>query len=472
MSDFTKKLVPQAIEAEKSVLGCILLDKDAMVKVADFLGTEDFYHDHHRFIFEAALDLFATSEPIDIVTISTRLEGRGKLDLIGGPEYLATLQNMVPTSSHIFQYGQSVKHRATLRKLIKSGNEIVGLGYETEKTVESLLELAEKQIFSISQTFLKNRFVNIKEILESSYEKFCEIHENPDLANLNRTKTHFRDLDSKLNGGFQRSDLVILAARPSMGKTAIALAIAQNMAIKDDLKVGVISLEMSKEQLVERMFCSLLEVDSWKLHKGKLDEADFDRMGPVMDQLASASIFIDDAMGSSIAELRAKVRRLQMEHGLDVLLLDYLQLMSGNNPMNRVQEISEISRSLKELARELNVPIIALSQLSRSVESRPDKRPILSDLRDSGSIEQDADIVMMLYREDYYDPECEEQNVLEVNVLKHRSGPIGTVKVHFDRSRMKFSDLEVNHQPGFNDVTTSTGPAQMPSPALASMPQF
>ncbi len=309
--------------------------------------------------------------------------------------------------------------------------------------------------------------------MESSYEKFCEIHENPELANVNRLKTHFSALDSQLNGGFSRSDLVILAARPSMGKTALALAVAQNMAIGENKRVGIISLEMSKEQLVERMFCGLLEVDSWKLHKGKLTEEDFERMGPVMDKLATAPIFIDDAMGSSIAELRAKVRRLQMEHGLDVLLIDYLQLMSGNNPMNRVQEISEISRSLKELARELNIPIIALSQLSRGVESRPDKRPILSDLRDSGSIEQDADIVMMLYREDYYDPDCEEseRNVLEVNVLKHRSGPIGRIKLHFDRSRMKFADLDQNHQPGFGDMPVGT-PKPMPSPAMASMPQF
>ncbi len=469
----TQKITPQAIEAEKSVLGCILLDKEAMVKIADFLQTSDFYHDHHRFIYEVAMDLFASSEPIDIVTVSTKLEGQGKLDLIGGPEYLADLQNLVPTSSHIFQYGQAVKHRATLRKLIKAGNEITSLGYDSDKSVEDLLELAEKEVFAISQTFLKNRFVNIKEILESSYEKYCEIHENPNLANENRTPTMFKDIDSQLNGGFSRSDLVILAARPSMGKTALALAMAQNQAIDEGKRVGIISLEMSKEQLVERMFCSLLEVDSWKLNKGKLNEADFDRMGPVMDKLARSSIFIDDAMGSSIAELRAKVRRLQMEHGLDILYIDYLQLMSGNNPMNRVQEISEISRSLKELARELNIPIVALSQLSRSVESRPDKRPVLSDLRDSGSIEQDADIVMMLYREDYYDPDCEEseRNVLEVNIIKHRSGPIGRVKVHFDRSRMKFSDLDQRHQPGFGDVPDGS-PQPMPSPAMASMPQF
>lgn len=450
--DSRSKIAPQALEAEKSVLGCVLLDKDSMIKVADFLNQDDFYHDHHRYIYEAAQELFFSSEPIDIVTVSTKLEAKQRLELIGGPQYLGELQESVPTASHIFQYAQSVKHRATLRKLIKAGSEITALGYDSDSKVETLLEKAEKSVFAISQTFLKNRFVNIKEILETSYEKFCEIHEDPDAANAGRTATHFKALDTQLNGGFQKSDLVILAARPSMGKTAIALAMAQNAAIQANKSIGIISLEMSKEQLVERMFCSLLEVDSWKLHKGKLTEQDFERMGPVMDQLAKSSIYIDDAMGSSITELRAKVRRLQMEHGLDMLLIDYLQLMSGENPMNRVQEISEISRSLKELARELQIPIIALSQLSRSVENRPDKRPILSDLRDSGSIEQDADIVMMLYREDYYNPDdCpeEEKNVLEVNVIKHRSGPIGKVKVFFDKSRMKFSDLDQNHQAGF-----------------------
>ena len=448
-----QKIIPQAVEAEKSVLGCLLLDKDATLKVADFLDPSDFYHDHHRFVYEVCIDLFHRAEPIDVVTVATRLEAKDQLKLIGGPEYLAELQNTVPITTHIFQYAQLIKHRSTLRKLIKAGNTITGLGYESEKKIEELLEKAEKELFSISQTFLKNRFVAIKEVLNSSYERFSEIHENPDLANKNRIQTHFKDLDSKLNGGFNRSDLVIMAARPSMGKTALSLAICQNAAIEHGKRVGVISLEMSKEQLVERMFCGLLGVDSWKLHKGKLTETDFERMGPVMDKLGSAPIFIDDSMGSSMSELRAKVRRLHMEHGLDILMIDYLQLMSGDNPMNRVQEISEISRSLKELARELNIPILALSQLSRSVESRPDKRPILSDLRDSGSIEQDADVVMMLYREDYYDPEnCpeEEKNILEVNVIKHRNGGLGRIPVHFDRARMKFTDInKTNRQAGF-----------------------
>jgi replicative DNA helicase len=443
------KLPPTAPEAERSVLGCLLIDKNAIVKIADLLNPEDFYHDHHRFIYETIIELFGRSEPIDIVTVATKLQSKKQLEIIGGPEYLAELQNEVPLATHIFQYAQIVKHRATLRKLITVGQEITALGYNEQKTAEELLEAAEKRVFSISQTFIKDRFVAVKDVLEKSYEKFCEIHENPEAHLLNRVSTGFRDLDSKFNGGLNESDLVIIAARPSMGKTALALEIIQGAAIKHNKHVGLISLEMSREQVVERMLCSRLKVDSWKLHKGKLNEQDFERMGPVLDQLSSASIFIDDNMGSTITELRAKARRLQMEHGLNMLVIDYLQLMSGKNPMNRVQEISEISRSLKELARELHIPIIALSQLSRNVESRPDKRPIMSDLRDSGSIEQDADIVMMLYRDDYYNEDTSNPNELEINIIKHRNGPIGRVSVSFDRSKMEFNDMEQNRQGGF-----------------------
>ena len=447
-----KKTIPNAPEAERAVLGSLLLDKDAIIKIADFLDAQDFYHDHYRFIYEAVLDLFYRSEPVDIVMVATKLQDQGKLELIGGPDALAEMQNEVPIATHIFQYAQQVKKASTLRKLIKVGNNIVGLGYDTDKPTEELLESAEKEIFSVSQTFIKERFIPLKEILEPSYQKICEVHDDPDAANKNRISTFFRDLDEKLNGGFNPSDLVIVAARPSMGKTALALAIAQNVAIKKKKNVGIISLEMSKEQLVERMFCSLLEVDSWKLHKGKLMEEDFERMGPVMDMLSTAPVFIDDSMGSTITELRSKARRLQMESGLDFLVIDYLQLMvSGTNHFggNRVQEVSEISRSLKGLARELHIPIVALSQLSRTVESRPDKRPIMSDLRDSGAIEQDADVIMMLYRDDYYNEDSEAQNQLEVNIVKHRNGAVGRVNLFFDRSRMKFANLDQEHQVGF-----------------------
>jgi len=438
------KVIPQAIEAEKSVLGCLLLEKDSIVRIADMLDIKDFYHEHHAFIYEACLELFQRSEPVDIVTVSTKLEAKKNLDTVGGPEYLAELQNSVPIATHIFQYAQAVKHRSTLRSLIAVGGKIQALGYESDKNINELLEEAEKAIFSISQTFIKDRFVSIREVLGKNYERMVAISEDPELITANRIATDFKFLDDKINGGFNRSDLIIVAARPSMGKTALALAMCQNAAIGHNKKVGIISLEMSKEQLVDRMFCGLANIDSWKLHKGKLEDSDFEKMGPVMDKLGSAPIFIDDSMGSSITELRAKARRLQMEHGLDIIMIDYLQLMSGGNPMNRVQEISEISRSLKELARELNIPVIALSQLSRTVESRPNKRPVMSDLRDSGSIEQDADIIMMLYREDYYNDDCpeEEQNVLEVNIIKHRNGGLGKIPIHFDRGKMQFKDID------------------------------
>lgn len=451
-TDSLKRSIPNVPEAERAVLGALLLDKDAIIRIADFLDSQDFYHDHHRFVYQAVLDLFYRSEPVDIVMVSTKLQEQGKLELVGGPDFLAEMQNDVPIATHIFQYAQEVKKASTLRKLIKVGNNIVGLGYDTEKETEDLLEAAEKEIFAISQTFIKDRFIPLKEILEPSYQKICEVHDDPEAVNKNRIPTSFRDLDDKLNGGFNASDLIIVAARPSMGKTALALAIAQNIAIKKKKNVGVISLEMSKEQLVERMFCSLLEVDSWKLHKGKLMEEDFERMGPVMDMLSTASIFIDDSMGSTITELRSKARRLQMESGLDFLVIDYLQLMASGNKNsfgNRVQEISEISRSLKGLARELHIPIVALSQLSRSVEARPDKRPILSDLRDSGAIEQDADIVMMLYRDDYYNEDSALQNQLEINIIKHRNGAVGRVNLFFDRSKMRFANIDQNHQAGF-----------------------
>ncbi len=445
------KTPPVSLEAERSVLGSILLDKEALYKIVDVLEPTDFYHDHHRFVYESCLDLFHHSEPIDLVTVSTKLQAKDKLELVGGPEYLAELQNAVPIATHIFQYAQMVKHSSTLRQLIQIGNQIMGLGYDRDRPIEEVLEDAEKKLFSISHSNVQDQFRHVKEILTQSYEKFCEIQENPELANKNRIATNFRDVDNKINGGFSPSDLIIIAARPSMGKTALALSMAMNAAIKSKKKVGLISLEMSKEQLVERMLCSRLEVDSWKLHKGKLEEKDFERLGPVMDELSSAPIFIDDGMSHSVTELRSKARRLKMEKGLDLLVIDYLQLMGGSSKHgnNRVQEISEISRGLKELARELHIPVIALSQLSRSVESRPDKRPILSDLRDSGSIEQDADVVMMLYRDDYYNEDSDAQNELEVNVLKHRNGAIGRVSLFFDRARMHFSDLNKDTPSGF-----------------------
>jgi replicative DNA helicase len=445
------KIPPHSKEAEQSVLGSVLLDKDAILKIADFLKPDDFYYDIHKIVYEAMIDLFNRHDPIDLITLSNLLEERKQIDLVGGPAYLAELTSVVPTSTHVFKYGQIVKNKATLRSMIKVGNMIQGLGHEEETPVENLLEETEKAVFGISQTFLKERFVHIRDILSQRYEEFAAIHAADDKDKVKGIPTGFRGLDAVLSG-MQPSDLIILAARPSMGKTALALSMVLKMTMEQSKKrtVGIFSLEMSKEQLVDRMFCSLLGVDSWKLQHGKLNDHDFEKMGPVMDMLNQAPIFIDDSVGTSIAELRAKARRLQMEHGLDLIVVDYLQLMSTGAAAyqgNRVQEISEISRSLKALGRELHVPVIALSQLSRAVELRNPKIPQLSDLRESGSIEQDADVVLMLYRKDYYEENIteEEMGITEVFVRKHRNGPIGKAELRFDKTQMRFYDVDRAH---------------------------
>ncbi len=439
---------PHSLEVERSVLGSILIDKEALSKIADFLLPDDFYHDSHATIYRCMFDLYDKRQPIDLITLSNLLDERKQLEQIGGASYLAMLANEVPTASHVFEYAMIVKSKSTLRKLLKAGDTIKGLGYNEEDPLEELLDQAEKSLFGVSQTFLKDRFVHIKDVLASTYEKISELHDPATKDKFRGVPTGFRDLDGILSG-FQKSDLVILAARPSMGKTAFALNIAQNVA-KKGFSCGIISLEMSKEQLVERMFCSLLEVDSWKLRTGKLTEEDFMRMGGVMDELYKMKIFIDDSVGNSIAELRAKARRLQMEQGLDMLVIDYLQLMSasskGFNQSNRVQEISEISRSLKALARELRIPIIALSQLSRAVELRPSKVPQLSDLRESGAIEQDADVVMMMYREDYYEEDSERPGITDIFIRKHRNGPTGRVEIAFKKEQMRYISIEKNRK--------------------------
>jgi replicative DNA helicase len=421
-----------------------MMDKDAVSKVADFLTADDFYHESHGQIYQAIFDLYDRRSPVDLLTVSNLLDERKQLELVGGASYLASLMNEVPTATHVFQYAMLVKQKSTLRKLIRAGDIISGLGYNQTDPIEELLEQAEKAIFGVSQTFLKDRFVHIKEILNATFDKITELHDPATKDKYRGIPTGFRDLDNLLSG-LQPSDLIILAARPSMGKTSLALNMAQNIA-KKGYSVGVISLEMSKEQLVERMFCSLLEVDSWKLRTGKLTEEDFSRIGGIMDELYSMKIYLDDSTGNSIAELRAKARRLQMEHGLHFLIVDYLQLMTTGgkafNQTNRVQEISEISRSLKGLARELKIPILALSQLSRAVELRPSKIPQLSDLRESGAIEQDADVVMMMYREDYYEDDSEKPGVTDIFIRKHRNGPIGHIPLAFKKEQMRFLSIE------------------------------
>ncbi len=454
---------PHNLEAEKSVLGALLMDKDGIIKVADMLEVDDFYYDNHRTIYEAILDLFSRRTPIDILTLSNGLAQKGDLDKVGGNAYLTELVNSVISAAHVVQYAVIVKQKSTLRRLIRAGQLVTSLGFKEDAEIDELVEEAEKQVFSVSRTFLRDKFTHIKEILAGTYEKISDLHDPEAKDKYRGIPTGFKSLDNMLSG-LQKSDLVILAARPAMGKTSFALNIAQNVA-KVGKSVGLISLEMSKEQLVERLFCALLAVDSWKMRTGRLTEEDFARVGSVMDELNQTKIFIDDSVGNSIAELRAKARRLQAEHGLDVLVIDYLQLMSagksGSSITNRVQEISEISRSLKALARELRIPIIALSQLSRAVENRPSKVPQLSDLRESGAIEQDADIVMMLYREDYYEEDTERAGVTDLYIRKHRNGPIGRVELMFKKEQMRFYDVEQKNPHA--QSAPSHGPVPMPN---------
>ena len=436
---------PHNLEAERSTLGALLIDKDAIIKIADLITADDFYHEKHASIYRAIVELFEKRQPIDVLTVTSLLEDKKELDMVGGASYIAELTTEVPTASHIFQYGTIVKQKAILRKLLKAGDTITGLGFKETDEIEDLLEEAEKALFNVSQTFIKDRFVHVKDILSQTYEKLADLHDPDSKDKYRGIPTGFRDLDNLLSG-MQPSDLIIVAARPSMGKTAFALNIAQNVA-RHKKSVGIISLEMSKEQLVERMFCSLLGVDSWKMRTGKLTDEDFSKIGGIMDELNSMKLYIDDSIGGSIAELRAKARRLQMEHGLDLLIVDYLQLMSsgksgGGNMSNRVQEISDISRALKGLARELRIPIIALSQLSRAVELRPSKIPQLSDLRESGAIEQDADVVMMLYREDYYEEDSDRAGITDIYIRKHRNGPTGKVELGFKKEQMKFISID------------------------------
>lgn len=438
---------PHSLEAERTVLGALLLDPEAIIKISDFLVPDDFYDPTYKMVFQAIYELYTAHEVIDFVTVSNKLSDNKKIQEIGGTAFLAELVSEVPTAAHIYQYGQIVKAKAVHRRIITAGQKITGMGYEETRPIGELLDEVEKTIFQITNTFLKEKFIHIRDILDARYEKFAEMHESDEDNIVKGVPTGFAALDAKLSG-FQPSDLIIIAARPSIGKTSLALNMAQNAAIKFGKSVGIFSLEMSKEQLVDRLFASMLGVDSWKLQRGKLDDSDFQNMGPIMDELNKANIFIDDSVSSTLPEIRAKARRLQMEHGLDLIIVDYLQLMStGNSKMigNRVQEISEISRSLKQIGRELHVPIVALSQLSRAVESRPGNIPQLSDLRDSGSIEQDADVVMMMYREDYYEEDSDRQGIADIYIRKHRNGPVGRVELLFKKEQMRFYDIDKAH---------------------------
>lgn len=437
------KVPPQNPQAEASLIGSLLIDKDAIIKIADIVHTDDFYVDKNGLIFSAIIKLFEKREPLDVVTLSEELEKQGNLKEVGGASYLTDLVNGVPSASHVVQYAQIVAQKATLRRLIEASSLINSMAYDEEEQLDSLLDNAEKTLFDVSQKHLRQNFVSIKDVLAESFDRLDSLHKDKD--SIRGVPTGFTGIDNVL-AGLQKSDLIILAARPSMGKTSLALNIAQNVATKQGVPVGIFSLEMSKEQLIDRLLASEAGIDSWKLRTGNLEDKDFEKINKAMGVLAEAPLYIDDSAMANVMEMRTKARRLQSEHDLGLIVIDYLQLMSGRaGSDNRVQEISEISRGLKGLARELNVPVIALSQLSRSVEQRTPKIPQLSDLRESGSIEQDADVVMFIYREDYYEKETEKKNIAEVLIKKHRNGPTGDVELFFQPEQTLFRSIDRVH---------------------------
>lgn len=437
------KVPPQNPQAEASLIGALLMDKDAIIKIADIVHSEDFYVEKNGLIFDAIIKLFEKREPLDVVTLSEELEKQGILKEIGGGSYLTDLVNGVPSASHVVQYAQIVAQKATLRRLIEAASQINSMAYNEEDQLDSLLDNAERTLFDVSQKHLRQNFVSIKDVLAESFDRLDSLHKDKD--SIRGIPTGFKGIDNVL-AGLQKSDLIILAARPSMGKTSLALNIAQNVATKQGVPVGIFSLEMSKEQLIDRLLASEAGIDSWKLRTGNLEDKDFEKINKAMGVLAEAPLYIDDSAMANVMEMRTKARRLQSEHDLGLIVIDYLQLMSGRaGSDNRVQEISEISRGLKGLARELNVPVIALSQLSRSVEQRNPKIPQLSDLRESGSIEQDADVVMFIYREDYYAKETEKKNIAEVLIKKHRNGPTGDVELFFQPEQTLFRSIDRAH---------------------------
>ncbi|HEX3028064.1 MAG TPA: replicative DNA helicase [Clostridia bacterium] len=434
------RIPPQNLEAEQSVLGSMLLDKEAIPAVTEILKSEDFYREDHREIFEAVLDLFAKAEPVDLITVSEQLKVRGNLDNVGGLEYLTNIATSVPTTANVRHYAKIVEEKSILRSLIRVSNEISNISYDASEEVAVVLDRAEKGIFDILQKRNLKGFAHIKDVLVDAFMKLEELYNSK--GAITGIPTGFNDLDLKTSG-LQNSDLILIAARPAMGKTAFALNIAQYAAVHAKVPVAVFSLEMAKEQLVNRMLCSEAMVDSQKMRTGKLEDQDLQKLARALGPLSESQVYIDDTPGTSMMEIRAKCRRLKLEKNLGLIIIDYLQLMQGKGKTeNRQQEISEISRSLKILAKEINVPVITLSQLSRAPEARADHRPMLSDLRESGAIEQDADLVMFLYRDDYYNPDTEKKNIAEVIIAKHRGGSTGTVELVWLGQYTKFGNLE------------------------------
>lgn len=453
-SSNNSKIPPQNIEAEASLLGAILIDSDAIVKIADAVSAQDFYDERHAHIYNAITNLYEKHSPIDVLTLADELRNNDLIDTVGGPSYLTELTNFVPTAAHVMQYADIVATKAMRRKLIKASRDITSFSHDESQNLQALIEQAESRLFEVSQKQIKQDVVSLEQVLSDSFERLDELHK--DKGTIRGVPTGYKDLDSLL-AGLQRSDLFVLAARPSMGKTAMVLNLAHNVAVGAGQPVLIFSLEMSKEQLVDRMLARESDVQAWALRTGNLNDSDFEKIAHAMGTLSEAQIFIDDSPGITISELRTKARREAHQHPLGLIIVDYLQLMSGGSKFggdgnsNRVQEISEISRGLKGVARELNVPLVALSQLSRSVESRNPQIPQLADLRESGSIEQDADVVAFLYREEYYNPETERKNVMDVFIKKHRNGPTGAVELYFDREKQRIRSIDKRHSTPFDN---------------------
>ncbi|AKL97346.1 replicative DNA helicase DnaB [Clostridium aceticum] len=436
----TLKVPPHNIEAEQSVLGSMLMDKESIIVVLEVIKPEDFYKEAHKEIFEAMYTLFNREEPVDLITLTEELKKRGTLEAIGGIPYINSLSEAVPITTNVRYYADIVEEKATLRRLIRSSEEIINLSFNPDMEVPEVLELAQKNIYDISQNRYQEGFTPIKTVLSQTFDKIEELYENK--ASITGLTTGFADLDKKLSG-FHKSDLVLVAARPAMGKSAFSLNLAQNAAIKASAAVAIFSLEMSKEQLMLRMLAAESMVSLNKIQNGNLNEDEWTKLAAAMLPLSQANIYFDDTAGISITEMRSKCRRLKLEAGLDLVLVDYLQLMQGDGRTeNRQQEISAISRNLKVMAKELDCPVIALSQLSRAPELRADHRPILSDLRESGAIEQDADLVMFLYRDEYYHPDSDKKNVAEVIIAKHRHGETGSVELYWAGEYQKFLNYD------------------------------
>ncbi len=442
-----ERIPPHNVEAEQAVIGAIFLEPEAFSTASERLISTDFYRANHQAIFATMSLLSERGEPIDVVTVTTNLANTEQLEQVGGVTYLTDLASSVPTAANIDYYSKIVEEKALLRRLIKSATDIVTNTFAKEDAVEEVLDEAEKTILEVSSRKNAGAFKPIKDVLIDVYDNIEQLH-NSD-SDVTGIASGYRDLD-RMTSGFQRNDLIIIAARPSVGKTAFALNIAQNVAINSDENVAIFSLEMGADQLVQRMLCAEGNIDSQRLRTGKLENEDWEKLTMAMGSLSHAGVYIDDSPGIRVSDIRSKCRRLKQEHGLGMIIIDYLQLISGSESSqdNRQQEVSEISRSLKGLARELEVPLIALSQLSRGVEQRQDKRPIMSDLRESGSIEQDADIVGFLYRDDYYDEESEQQNIIEIILSKQRNGPTGTIELAFVKEYNKFVDLDYTYSDG------------------------